>query len=218
MSKPRKAKAVILFSGAGSTMENLINRANDGSCMLEVLGVISSKSSATGIARAQALGVPTRVVNRRDFADSVSFSRKIYSLIAGLDEKPDLILLAGFMHYLHVDKRWAGKIMNIHPSLLPKFGGKGMYGEHVHRAVIASGDSESGCTVHYVDDVYDNGPIILQRKVPVGPHDTWMSLRAKVQEAEREAYPAAVNLYAERRLMQVAQSVRILPVKAGAAD
>jgi len=211
MPEQPKIRAVILISGSGTTMENLLQCADDGTCHMDCVGVVSSKSGVGGIARAQKFGVPVQVVERKDYLDAAAFSRQVFKMVNAV--KPDVVLLAGFLSYLHIPERYKGKILNIHPSLLPKFGGKGMYGIKVHQKAIKSGETESGCTVHYVDEEYDHGPIILQRKVPVLPDDTPETLQARVMEAEREAYPEAVNLYAEKRLLQVAQSVRILPVK-----
>lgn len=211
MAELPKIRAVILISGSGTTMENLLQRAKDGTCHMECVGVIASKDGIPGIARAQKFGVPVQVVNRADYLDAQAFSRQVFKLINAV--RPDVVLLAGFLSYLHLPERYKGKVLNIHPSLLPKFGGKGMYGLKVHQKVIKTGETQSGCSVHYVDEVYDHGPIILQRKVPVLPDDTPETLQERVMEAEREAYPEAVNLYAEKRLLQVAQSVRILPVK-----
>ncbi len=213
-SNPKKARGVILISGSGSTMENLLLRSRDGSCLLEPVGVIASKDGIPGIAKAQKYGVPVQIVNRQDFTDSRAFSRQVFKMVNAV--KPDVVLLAGFLSYLHLPERFKGKVLNIHPSLLPRFGGKGMYGIRVHEAVLKAGETETGCTVHYVDEVYDRGPVILQRKVPVLPNDTPETLQARVMEAERETYPEAINLFAEKRLFQVAQSVRILPVKASA--
>lgn len=218
MPHKSKIRAVILISGSGTTMENLLQRAEDGSCHIEPVGVVSSKEGVAGIARAQKYGVPVQVVPRKDYLDAVAFSRYVFKMVNAV--QPDVVLLAGFLSYLHIPERYRGKVLNIHPSLLPKFGGKGMYGLKVHEAVINAGETETGCTVHYVDEEYDHGPIILKRKVAVETGDTPETLQARVMEAEREAYPEAVNLYAEKRLLQVAQSVRILPVspeKAGAA-
>ncbi|MBZ0137388.1 MAG: phosphoribosylglycinamide formyltransferase [Planctomycetes bacterium] len=211
MPEQPRIRAVILISGSGTTMENLLQRADDGTCHMDCVGVVSSKSGVGGIARAQKFGVPVQVVERKDYLDAAAFSRQVFKMVSAV--KPDVVILAGFLSYLHVPERYKGKILNIHPSLLPKFGGKGMYGIKVHQKVVKSGEKESGCTVHYVDEEYDHGPIILQRKVPVQPGDTPETLQERVMEAEREAYPEAVNLYAEKRLLQVAQSVRILPVK-----
>jgi len=214
MNQRQKVSAVILISGSGSTMENLLQRAQDGTCALKCVGVISSKPGVPGIDRAARFGVPVQVVNRKDYTDAKAFSRQVFRLVGAV--KPDLVLLAGFLSFLHLPERYKGRVMNIHPSLLPKFGGKGMYGSRVHQAVLKAGETETGCTVHYVDAQYDHGPVILQKKVPAKPGDTPETLAARVQAAEREAYPEAINLYAEKRLMQVAKSVRILPVKAAA--
>lgn len=212
MPDTKKVRAAILISGSGTTMENLIQCANNGSCDIVPVGVISSKSGVAGLAKAQKHGIPTQVVSRKDFTDSAAFSRQTFKMVNAV--KPDMVILAGFLSYLHIPERYKGKILNIHPSLLPKFGGKGMYGINVHRAVVASDETETGCSVHYVDEEYDHGAIILQRKVEVKPDDTPETLQDRVMAAERKAYPEAINLYAEKRLMQVAKSVRILPVKA----
>ncbi|MBX3459434.1 MAG: phosphoribosylglycinamide formyltransferase [Planctomycetes bacterium] len=212
----KKVRGVILISGSGSTMENLLVKAAQGACLLEPTAVIASKTGIPGILKAQQHGVPVHVVNRKDFTDAVAFSRQIFKHVQDL--RPDVVLLAGFLSYLHLPAVYKGRVLNIHPSLLPKFGGKGMYGIKVHQAVLKAGEKETGCSVHYVDEEYDHGPIILQRKVDVLPDDTPETLQARVMEAECEAYPEAVNLYAEKRLLQVAQSVRILPIKAGAVD
>ncbi|MCC6465730.1 MAG: phosphoribosylglycinamide formyltransferase [Planctomycetes bacterium] len=214
MPENKRVTAVVLISGSGTTMENLLQRAQEGTCQLEVRGVLASKTGIAGITRAQKYGVPVQVVNRKDFTDAQAFSRQVFKLVSAV--KPDVVLMAGFLSYVHIPERFKGRVMNIHPSLLPKFGGKGMYGLKVHEAVLKAGEKETGCSVHYVDDQYDHGPVILQKKVPVLAGDTAETLQARVQEAEREAYPDAVNLYANKRLLQVASSVRILPVKAGA--
>jgi phosphoribosylglycinamide formyltransferase 1 len=216
MPDSTRIRAVIMISGSGTTMENLLKRAQAGSCHMECVGVIASKEGIPGIAKAQAFGVPVQVVARKDYVDAQAFSRQVFKMVNAV--RPDVILLAGFLSYLHLPEKYKGKVLNVHPSLLPKFGGKGMYGIKVHQKVLKAGVKETGCTVHYVDEEYDHGPIILQRKVPVLANDTPETLMERVMEAEREAYPEAVNLYAEKRLLQVAQSVRILPVKAGAAS
>ncbi|MCC6573957.1 MAG: phosphoribosylglycinamide formyltransferase [Planctomycetes bacterium] len=201
--------AVILISGAGTTMQNLVERSRDGRCMLNVLGVISSKPGVPGVDRARGLGVPVTVCNRHDYTDASAFSRAAFKLIAHV--KPELVLLAGFLSYLHIPKRWMGRVINIHPSLLPKHGGKGMYGMKVHEAVLKAHETESGCTVHFVDEVFDRGPMIVQKRVPVMPNDTPYSLAERVQQVEKEAYPEAINLYAENRLLIQGTNVRVLP-------
>lgn len=209
MSTTKSVSAVILISGSGTTMQNLVERSRDGRCHVEVAGVISSKVGVPGIDRAKALGVPVTTCARSDYTDADAFSRALFKLIAFM--KPDLLLLAGFLSYVHLPKRYRGRCINIHPSLLPKYGGKGMYGMKVHEAVIKHHEKESGCTVHFVDEQYDHGPIILQKKVPVLPEDTPLTLAERVLAAEREAYPEAVNLYAQHRLLQQGSVVKILP-------
>lgn len=207
--KAKPVTAVILISGSGTTMQNLVERSRDGRCNLEVLGVISSKEAVPGIERAKALGVDTRVCNRADYTDAVSFSNAIFKLIAA--KKPEVVLLAGFLSYLHLPKKYRNHCINIHPSLLPKYGGKGMYGMKVHEKVLKHHEKESGCSVHFVDEQYDHGAIILQKKVPVLSEDTPLTLAERVQAAEREAYPEAINLYAEHRLLQQGTVVKVLP-------
>ena len=129
-----------------------------------------------------------------------------------LDEhEAALCAMAGFLKLWSIPQAWRGHVLNVHPALLPAFGGKGMYGHHVHEAVLASGAKVSGCTVHFADDEYDHGQIVLQRTVPVLEDDTPATLAARVQEAEREAYPEAVSLFAEGRLRIEGRRVRILP-------
>ena len=119
-------------------------------------------------------------------------------MTAALDRhSPDLVCMAGFLHLYHIPPRYAGRVVNVHPSLLPKYGGKGFYDLRVHRAVLAAGDAETGCTVHFCDERYDTGPIILQERIAVEPGDTPESLRAKVQSLERRAYPEAIRRIAE---------------------
>ncbi|GIK51094.1 MAG: Phosphoribosylglycinamide formyltransferase [Planctomycetes bacterium] len=207
--KAKPVSAVILISGSGTTMQNLVERSRDGRCNLDVLGVISSKHGVPGIDRAKGLNVPVAVCARADYTDADAFSHALFKMIAF--KKPDLVLLAGFLSYISLPQRYAGRCMNVHPSLLPKFGGKGMYGIKVHEKVLKHHEKESGCTVHFVDQQYDHGPIILQKKVPVLPEDTALTLSERVQAAEREAYPEAINLYAEHRLLLQGHAVKILP-------
>jgi phosphoribosylglycinamide formyltransferase-1 len=125
--------------------------------------------------------------------------------------QPDLILLAGYLSLFIPDESYTGKIMNTHPALIPAFCGKGMYGHRVHQAVIESGVKVSGATIHFVDNEYDSGPIILQKSVPVDFEDTPESLAEKVQAVEREIYPQAILLFAENRLKVIGRRVQILP-------
>lgn len=182
-------RLVVLISGSGTTLQNLVDRIADGRLDARIVGVVASKAGILGIERATVAGLPVAVVDakpkRNDFADEV------WSAVRGF--APDLVVLGGWLHLLPIAEEYRGRVLNVHPSLLPKFGGRGMYGKHVHEAVLAAGETESGCTVHFADDTYDTGPKIVQSRVPVLPGDTAESLAARVFAAECEAYPEAIR-------------------------
>lgn len=206
---PAPIRMAVLLSGSGRTLQNFLDRSAGGRLKAKVVKVVSSRPDAYGLVRAQEAGVPTAVVRRRDFPDIESFSD---ALTAQLDEcEPDLVALAGFMCFYRVPERYINRMMNIHPALLPSFGGRGFYGDRVHEAVLRHGCKVSGCTVHLVDNVYDHGPIIVQRVVEVEEGDDVHSLAARVFEQELEAYPEAVNLFADGRLKVERGVARILP-------
>jgi len=186
----------VLISGGGTTLENLIRRIRDGRLRgVRIALVISSRGAVRGVTIAREAGLPVEVIRRRDYADEESFSGAIS---AALDQvAADLVVLAGFLCHWRLPERYFGRALNIHPALLPKFGGKGMYGRHVHEAVLAAGETESGCTVHLVDDQYDHGPIIAQARVPVLPNDTPDTLAERVMAAERELYPQVIQQVAD---------------------
>ncbi len=181
-------KLVVLVSGSGTTLQNLIDRIRDGRLKATITGVVSSKPGVLGVERARAAGIPVAVVEPKP---RETFSDRVFAAVRGFE--PDLVCLAGWLHLVKIPPDFHRKVLNIHPSLLPAFGGQGMYGRHVHEAVLAAGVTVSGCTVHYADDTYDTGPIVLQREVPVLPDDTPETLAARVFEAECEAYPAAIE-------------------------
>lgn len=191
---PGVPRLAVLLSGGGSTLQNLLDRAADGSLPASIVGVVSSRADAFGLERARRAGVPGAAVtpNPRE-----TFSERVFAAVRGW--RPDLVACAGWMHLLALPADFRGKVLNVHPSLLPAFGGKGMYGRHVHQAVLEYGAKVSGCTVHFVDDTYDTGPVILQRPVPVRDDDTPDTLAERVQAAEREAYPEAIRQVAEGR-------------------
>ena len=174
---------VVLLSGGGRTLLNLQDRIDDGSLNARVSLIIASRPCA-GVDRAQARGLKTLVVPGRIPRDTLN---KLLD-----DARADLVVLAGYLQLIEVPERYRGKIINIHPALLPAFGGPGMFGHHVHEAVLKAGIKESGCTVHLVDDCYDSGPILLQRRCPVLPGDTPDTLAARVFEQECLAYPASI--------------------------
>jgi len=171
------------------------------------VGVISSKASAFGLKRAQRRGVPAVAVPRRQFAELPAFQDALHDELAKLDA--DLVALLGFLSLFELRGRFDGRAINTHPALIPAFCGKGYYGRRVHQAVLAAGVKGSGASVHFVDDEYDRGPIILQQAVPVLEGDTVERLAARVQAAERRIVPEAVRLFAEGRLRIDGKTVHI---------
>lgn len=185
------ARIVVLLSGGGRTLRNLLAWIEAGDLNVSVARVISTRGDAAGNRIATGSWIPLTIVARRGFESTEAFSSAVIELLDA--EQPDLVVCAGFLTKLEVPDRYLGSIVNIHPSLLPLFGGKGYYGDRVHRAVLQSGMKVSGCTVHFVDNQYDAGPIIAQRCVPVEPEDTVESLAARVFEAECDLYPRIVQ-------------------------
>jgi formyltetrahydrofolate-dependent phosphoribosylglycinamide formyltransferase len=198
-----------LISGSGTTLQNFIDRIADRRLDARIAVVISSNPKAFGVERARNTGLPVEIIRREEFESVAVFSDAIFSRCRAVEA--DLVTLAGFLKLLKIPADFAGRVMNIHPALLPSFGGKGMYGHHVHETVLESGVRVSGCTVHFVDDHFDHGPIILQRTVPVLDDDSPDTLAARVFEQECEAYPEAIQLFAAGRLEIDGGRVRIQP-------
>ena len=169
--------------------------------------VVASKPRIGAIAKAGAAGIPLALANRQ--AKNVAeFSRSVFDPIR--QSKADLVILGGFLSLIDIPPDYQGRVLNIHPALIPAFCGKGMHGSAVHQAVIASGVKVSGCTVHFADATYDTGPIILQRTVPVLDSDTPETLAARVFQSECQALPEAIALYADGRLKVDGRRVRVL--------
>lgn len=189
-AKPRRL--AVLFSGGGRTLENLALASRDGRLDAEIVLAIASNGTAGGLARCERLGLPCVVIARRDFDSPESFSDVVFERVRSAGA--ELVCLAGWLSLLPIPEDFRGRVINIHPALLPRFGGKGMYGNRVHQAVLDSGCTETGCTVHFCDDVYDHGPIVLQRRCDVAAGDTAESLAARVFELELDAYPEAIKL------------------------
>ena len=188
----------VLASGGGTTLQNLLDQIRAGHLNARIKVVIASKPDIRALSRAAEANIPHHIVDRKAIPDPNEFSRAVFSHID--NAKVDLICLAGWLCMLHIPDRYSDRVINIHPALLPAFGGKGMYGEKVHQAVLDHGCKVSGCTVHFVDAHYDNGPIILQRTCPVLDDDTPASLAARVFEQEKIAYPEAIRLIQQGRL------------------
>ena len=183
----------VLISGGGTTLKNLIDFQKSEAANWKISSVISSTPDAKGLAFAQAENIPHCVVNHRDYAGEDEFSAAVYRAIEDFNVKPDLIVMGGFLRKLNIPDKYTNKIINIHPSLIPSFCGKGNYGSRVHQSVIDYGCKLTGCTVHFVDNQYDHGPIIAQRSVPVENSDTPQSLAARVFVAECELLPEVIS-------------------------
>lgn len=199
-------RLAVCVSGGGTTLQNLIDRITDGRLRAQVVQVIASRVGIGAIGRAEAADIPVAVIERRK-RPVAEFSAEVYAPIR--KAKADLVILGGFLSLLDIPDDYEGRIINIHPSLIPAFCGAGFHGEAVHRAAIEAGVKVSGCTVHFADRTYDTGPIILQRTVPVLDDDTPADLAARVFAAECEALPEAIRLYAEGRLSVQGRRVRI---------
>jgi phosphoribosylglycinamide formyltransferase 1 len=207
--KPQRGpvRLAVLLSGGGTTLQNLIDRIADGRLSAKIVVALSSRADAAGVERARKAGVPTAVVPRKAFSDLDRFNDALHAELERYDF--DLIILAGFLSPFQLRGRYSGQVLNVHPALIPAFCGKGFYGEKVHRAAIEAGVKVSGCTIHFADDEYDNGPIILQGAVPVLDEDTPETLAARIHQLENELYPEAIRLCAEGRMEIVGRRVRI---------
>lgn len=186
----------VLISGAGSTLKNLWTRREQ--IPAEISLVLASKKDTLGSQWAKEQKLPLQEIPRNKFTTTEAFSNAITSALEPV--QPDLIILAGFIHRYLIPQQYHLKVMNIHPSLIPAFSGKGFYGERVHQAVLERGVWFSGCTVHFADNEYDHGPIILQKIVEVRSSDTVQTLANRVFEAEQEAYPQAIQWYHQKKL------------------
>ncbi len=203
----QSCRTVVMLSGSGTTLQNLIDRQERGELPIQIVQTISSRHDAYGIERARRHGIPTQIIARKDFPSWEAFNAAMSEAVDSVH--PDLICFAGFMSLFRPDPSYYGRIMNVHPALIPSFCGKGMYGHHVHEAVIQTGVKITGCTVHFVDEQYDTGPIILQKAVEVRDDDTPDTLAERVQAAERELYPKAIQLFVEGRLRIEGRRVKI---------
>jgi phosphoribosylglycinamide formyltransferase-1 len=188
-------KLAVLFSGGGTTILNLLDYIEDGKLDAEIVLSIASRSDLTGIDRLADRGVDVAIAKQD--GDSIEVANtKIQAWLK--EAQPDLILLCGYLRLLKIEPWMEGRVLNIHPALLPDFCGKGMYGNHVHEAVIKSGEKVSGCTVHYVDEQYDNGPTIIQKTCEVKTSDTPQILAQRVFTLECQAYPEAIKAVSEK--------------------
>ena len=202
---PARPKLCVAISGGGTTLANLLKVIREGGLDAEITGVIANRDGIAGIAIARDAGVPVTVLTKVEDTDDAAYSAAFFDAAA----KADLVVMAGFLAFVEIPDRFTHRVVNIHPSLIPAFAGKGYYGLRVHRAVLERGCRVTGCTAHFVDNEYDHGPIIDQRTVPVQPSDTPETLAARVFEAECELYPAAIRQVAAGGLL--VDGRRVLP-------
>jgi phosphoribosylglycinamide formyltransferase 1 len=201
-------RLAVLLSGNGTTLQNLIDHIEAGTLSASIVVVISSRPDAYGLVRAKRHGLEATCISSTAYPDVQTYDA---ALNHTLDRySPELIALAGFLRVFRYAPHYRGRVINIHPSLIPAFCGKGFYGLRVHQAALAYGVKVSGCTVHFADEEYDHGPIILQRVVPVLDGDTPERLAARIAIEERQAYPRVIQLFAEGRLQVQGRWVNIL--------
>jgi len=203
----REIRLGILISGGGRTMLNIHDAIQRGELNADIAIVISSLSAVAGVGKARNAGLPLKIVRKKDCADIDAFSKQI---VEALDAaQVDLVVQGGWLCLWKIPPQYENRVMNIHPALLPCFGGQGMWGHHVHEAVLAAGCKVSGCTVHFCTNEYDKGPIIVQRTCPVQDDDTADTLADRVFEQECLAYSEAIKLFAEGRLQVEGNRVRV---------
>lgn len=194
MSEPKRLSLAVLISGGGTTLRNLLDVIARGELLAEIRLVISSRARAGGLVYADQVGIARHIVRRKDFADAASHSEAVFAKCRAADV--DLVVMGGYLEHVLIPVDFENRVINIHPGLIPAFCGQGFYGLRVHRAVLEYGAKLSGCTVHFVDNQYDHGPIILQRAVDVQDDDTPESLAARVFAEECRALPEALRQYA----------------------
>jgi phosphoribosylglycinamide formyltransferase 1 len=197
----------VLISGGGTTLKNLIDCRDRGELPVDFKLVVSSRSEVKGLEYARQAGIPNVVLPRKRFASDHAHSQAIFTACQA--HQAPWVVMGGFLCHVVIPEEFRFRVINIHPSLIPSFSGKGYYGLHVHQAAVDYGVKVSGCTVHFVDDDYDHGPVILQRTCPVFDDDTAESLQRRVFEVECKALPEAIRIIAQDRLQVEPNSRRI---------
>ncbi|MCL2120032.1 MAG: phosphoribosylglycinamide formyltransferase [Planctomycetaceae bacterium] len=198
-SKPKKRISLaVMISGTGRTLKNLLGRIEAGTLAADIRLVIASTPQAKGLQYAEQANIPIQIVEQKDHDSRDTFSQAIFHHCDEADV--DYVVLAGYIKLLAIPESYKNRVLNIHPSLIPAFAGKGYFGDYVHQAVLLYGAKVTGCTVHFVDNEYDHGPVILQKVVEVSETDTVSSLNDRVFEIERVAYPEAIQLLAEGKI------------------
>ncbi len=194
----RPIRLAVLISGGGTTLANLVAKIRDGKLAAEIRVVVASRADCGGVPRAAELGLRCEVIQRKSFLTIDDFSAAIFSQCRAAEA--DLVICGGFLALLKIPDDFSARVVNIHPALIPAFSGNGFHGTRVHEAALARGVKVSGCTVHFVDEEYDHGPIIIQSTVPVLDDDTPEDLADRVFVSECEALPEAIRLFASGQL------------------
>ncbi len=207
LEQVRPIRLGVMISGGGRTLLNIDEQIKAGKLSAEIAAVICSRREIKGVELAKQLGFEPKILRVKDHPDIEQFSKAIAETLDSA--KVDLVVQAGWLCLWHIPKHYEGRVMNIHPALLPSFGGQGMWGHHVHEAVLKKGCKVSGCTVHFCTNEYDEGPIIVQKGCQVKENDTPDTLAGRVFELECLAYPEAIQLFAEGRLKIVDGVVKI---------
>ena len=209
MCSSHSLRIAVLISGGGTTLRNFIQEIGAGRLPVEIALVVSSSPTARGLQFAHDAGIPSVVIERKSFATQDDYSRVLFDHCRRA--QTNLVAMAGFLKRVTIPADFAHRVVNIHPALVPSFCGEGFYGHRVHEAALEYGAKLSGCTVHFADNQYDHGPVILQKAVPVLDDDTPETLAARVFQAECEAYPEALRLIAAGRVTVEGRRVRIRP-------
>jgi phosphoribosylglycinamide formyltransferase-1 len=206
-SKPSPLRIAVLISGGGTTLKNLLEKKAAGQLDVEIPLVISSNAKAGGLQIARHAAIDTRVVTPKSQPTPEAYSEAIFSACRAVGAQ--YVVMGGFLTHVLIPADFENRVLNIHPALIPAFCGKGFFGQRVHEAVLEYGARVSGCSVHFVDNQYDHGPVILQKTVPVLDDDTPETLAARVFAAECEAYPEALRLLSAGRVTVDGRSVRV---------
>ena len=203
----KKIRLAVFISGTGRTLKNLIDRIRGEQLTADIVVVLSSVANVVGLQYAEKESIPVEIVERSQYESLSEFSEANFNICRAA--RADYVILAGYLRRLEIPKDFENRVLNIHPSLIPSFCGKGYYGNIVHSKALEYGVKVSGCTVHFVDQEYDNGPIILQKAVDVYEGDTPDSLNDRVFAAECQAYPEAIELLAQGRVSVKGRIVKI---------
>ncbi len=197
-ASPTTLRLVMLISGGGTTLKNLLEYITSGRLDAQIALVISSNSKAVGLEIADRANIPTLVLPRKSFATPEDYSQAVFD--ACRQTGAPWVVMGGFLTHVLIPPDYENRVLNIHPALIPAFCGQGFFGHRVHEAVLEYGAKISGCTIHFVDNQYDHGPILLQKVVPVLDDDTPDTLAARVFRAECDAYPEALRLLASGKV------------------